>query len=74
MNGLPRHILLVEDDEDDVFIMERAMSKANLDLSMHIAINGKEAVNYLSGAGEYVDRADYLLPDCIFLDLKLPLR
>ncbi len=68
----PRHILLVEDDEDDVFIMERAMSKTNLNQSIHIAINGKEAIDYLSGARKYVDRAAYPLPDCILLDLKLP--
>ena len=65
-------ILLVEDDEDDVFLMQRAMSRANLDLPMHVAINGQDAIDYLSGTGKYNDRASYPLPLCIFLDLKLP--
>jgi CheY-like chemotaxis protein len=66
------NILLVEDDPNDVFLMKRAMSKANLDLPLHIATNGEEAIDYLSGVGTYADRQAYPLPDCVFLDLKMP--
>jgi CheY-like chemotaxis protein len=52
--------------------MKRAMSKANLDLPLHIATNGEEAIDYLSGVGTYADRQAYPLPDCVFLDLKMP--
>src|SRR2546423_3708251 len=65
-------ILLVEDDENDVFLMERAMSKAGLSLPMHVAVNGQDAIDYLSGTDKYSDRDTYPLPICIFLDLKLP--
>jgi CheY-like chemotaxis protein len=65
-------ILLVEDDENDVFLMERAMSKANLGGPIHVAVNGQEAIDYLSGKGKFSDRTIYPLPHCIFLDLKLP--
>jgi len=65
-------ILLVEDDEDDVFLMERALSQTRLEVTMHIATNGQEAIDYLSGNGPYGDRAAHPLPTLIFLDLKLP--
>src|SRR5947208_2644140 len=65
-------ILLVEDDPNDVFLMERAMAKAKIDLPMRVAINGEEAITYLSGQGKYADRAAYPLPACVFLDLKMP--
>jgi len=67
------HILLVEDDPNDVFLMQRAMSKAKLSLPMHVAINGQEAIDYLSGEGKYGDRNIYPIPNHLFLDLKMPL-
>lgn len=72
MNPELRDILLVEDDENDVFIMKRALTKANITVPLHLATNGREAIEYLSGAGKYSDRAAFPLPSCIFLDLKLP--
>ena len=65
-------ILLVEDNEDDVFLMQRAMAKANIRPPLYVATNGQEAVDYLAGSGSFADRAAYPLPHCIFLDLKLP--
>jgi CheY-like chemotaxis protein len=65
-------IFLVEDDENDVFLMERALGKAGVVLPMHIATNGREALDYLGGLGKYSDRGTHPLPHCIFLDLKLP--
>ncbi|MDB6065840.1 MAG: response regulator receiver protein [Pedosphaera sp.] len=67
-----RGILLVEDDDNDVFLMKRAMSKARLDPPMHIAVNGQEALDYLQGKGRYADRDVHPIPQCIFLGLKLP--
>jgi CheY-like chemotaxis protein len=65
-------ILLVEDDENDVFLMERALTKASLSFPMHVANNGREALDYLAGTGKYSDRSAHPLPKCMFLDLKLP--
>lgn len=67
-----RGILLVEDEEHDVFFMRRAMTTAGLPPLIHVATNGQDAVDYMSGAGEYSDRERFPLPMCIFLDLKLP--
>jgi CheY-like chemotaxis protein len=72
MTELRSGILLVEDDPNDVFLMERAMSKAKIDLPIQVATNGEDAINYLSGQGKYADRAAHPLPRCIFLDLKMP--
>jgi CheY-like chemotaxis protein len=49
MTELRSGILLVEDDPNDVFLMERAMSKAKIDLPIQVATNGEDAINYLSG-------------------------
>jgi CheY-like chemotaxis protein len=65
-------ILLAEDDCNDVFLMERAMSKAKLSVRMHNAKNGEEALNYLQGKGQHADRVAYPIPSLILLDIKMP--
>lgn len=65
-------ILLVEDEEDDVYFMDRAMKKTGASLPMTLVRNGQEAMDYLKGAGQYANRARFPMPDLIFLDLKLP--
>jgi len=72
MNDPNLTLLLVEDSEDDVFFMRRALKKAGINLPLQVAVDGQQALNYLSGAGEYSDRAQYPLPGLMFLDLKLP--
>ena len=72
MSGQNQGVLLVEDDENDVFFMELAMSKARLDPPVHVAVNGQEAIDYLAGAGRYANRVAYPMPRWVFLDLKLP--
>jgi CheY-like chemotaxis protein len=65
-------ILLVEDNEDDVFIMERALMKLPLAHKLYIAEHGGVAIDYLGGAHQYSDRISYPIPDLILLDLKMP--
>src|SRR5947207_8665949 len=65
-------ILLVEDNDDDVFLMRRALKAANAAVSMHVATNGQEALDYLGGIGKYNDRDGFPLPSLVLLDLKLP--
>jgi CheY-like chemotaxis protein len=65
-------ILLVEDNEDDVFAMKRALKLAQITNPLQIVTDGQKAVDYLSGAGEFSDREKYPLPFIVFLDLKLP--
>ena len=68
----PPSLLLIEDNPDDVFIMRRALKKTGLDLPVHVACDGNEALDYLRGSGVYQDRRQYPVPSVIFLDLKLP--
>jgi CheY-like chemotaxis protein len=64
--------MLVEDDENDVFLMERALAKANIPPPMQVLTDGRQALDYLGGVGRFADRATHPLPECLFLDLKLP--
>jgi Response regulators consisting of a CheY-like receiver domain and a winged-helix DNA-binding domain len=65
-------ILLVEDDENDVFFFRRALKKAGLEIPIRLVTDGEQALQYFNGDGQYRDRAAHPLPDIIFLDLKLP--
>ena len=65
-------ILLVEDSEDDVFFMKRALKAAGVDNPLRIARDGQEAIDYLAGTGAYADRSEHPMPSLILLDLKLP--
>jgi CheY-like chemotaxis protein len=65
-------ILLVEDSEDDAFLMRYVMEKSGVDNPLQIVTDGQMALDYLSGAGEYRDRKRFPLPFIVFLDLKLP--
>ena len=69
---MTRAILLVEDDENDVLVMTMALEKAGLTCPMRVARDGREAQDYLSGAGKFADRHEYPLPYLILMDLKLP--
>lgn len=65
-------LLLVEDNEDDVFFMQRAFEAAQISNPIQIARDGQEAIDYCSGAGKFADRAKYPLPEMMLLDLKMP--
>lgn len=67
-------ILLVEDDPNDVFLIQRAFRKANLANPIQVIKDGEAAVLYLSGQEPYADRDRYPLPILMLLDLKLPRR
>jgi CheY-like chemotaxis protein len=64
--------LLVEDNEDDVFLMKRALKGARVSNPLYVVEDGQQAEDYLAGAGQYADREAYPLPAIVFLDLKLP--
>jgi CheY-like chemotaxis protein len=72
MTTTNRAILLVEDNEDDVFLMRRALKGAKVVNPLHVVEDGQEAVDYLAGTGKFADRQKHPLPAVVFLDLKLP--
>ena len=67
-------VLVVEDNEDDVFILQRALREAKVNNPVHIVADGDEAINYLSGVGRFSDRTRHPMPFLILLDLKLPFK
>lgn len=66
--------LLVEDDDNDAYLMQRLFTDKSM--PTHIKLvrvqDGLEAKEYVEGSGKYRDREDYPPPDVILLDLKLP--
>jgi CheY-like chemotaxis protein len=63
-------ILIVEDNEADVYLTYTALRDAKITNTISVVTNGEEAVGYLRHEGKYVDAAR---PDIIFLDLSLPM-
>jgi CheY-like chemotaxis protein len=65
-------ILLAEDDENDVFFLERAFKQAQITSPIHRVKDGEEAIEYLRGEDGYADREKHPLPYMMLLDLKMP--
>src|ERR1051326_182721 len=65
-------ILLVEDEENDVLLMQRALNRAAVVNPVHVAHNGREAIDYFEGADRFANRKEFPLPCLVLLDLKLP--
>lgn len=65
-------ILYAEDDENDVFLMERAFEKLAIANPLKTVDDGKKAVDYLAGKGAYANRDEYPLPGLVLLDLSMP--
>ncbi|MBD2714783.1 response regulator [Microvirga sp. STR05] len=62
-------ILLVEDDQMDIMNVQRELRKNNVDVPLHIARNGREALNMLRGeAGQ--PKIEH--PSVVMLDINMP--
>ena len=62
-------ILLVEDSPGDVRLTKEAFRTANPEIRLHVAVDGIEALAFLSQEGVH---AGAPRPDLILLDLNLP--
>jgi two-component system response regulator len=61
-------VLLIEDDGNDVELIRRAIKEFDGVMSLHVAYNGREAVDHLlSVAGESAP------PDLIVCDINMPI-
>jgi CheY-like chemotaxis protein len=65
----PIEVLLVEDSPGDVRLTREALKDAKVRISLHVALDGIEAMAFLERAGKHA-RAPR--PDLILLDLNLP--
>ena len=66
-------ILIVDDDENDIFFVKRAFTEINVHCTFQVMKNGQDTIDYLSGIGEYANRRKYPLPMMILMDLKMPI-
>jgi CheY-like chemotaxis protein len=64
--------LLVEDDPNDVFFVEREFERTSRHLRLLHVGDGESAVRYLEGDGECAERETHPLPNVILLDLNMP--
>lgn len=67
MRGL--EILLVEDNEGDIYLIQEAMEGLSVPVKLAIKKDGQQAMDYLL---ESVERDPKSLPDLILLDINLP--
>ena len=63
---ISKTVLLVEDDELDVISVQRTLKKFYTSYELHVAHNGKEALNMLTRS------EDPIKPDVVLLDLNMP--
>ena len=69
---MSRNILLVEDDDNDIFFFRRAMKLAGWSSPVQVVQDGKQALEYLDGQGQFSCRDEFPLPSLVLLDIKLP--
>jgi DNA-binding response OmpR family regulator len=64
-----RHILVVEDNEADVFLITEAIREANLPVVLDVARNGEQATMFFDRADSGSDEP---CPALMILDINLP--
>lgn len=69
---MPKAILLVEDNDDDVFLITRVFKNVGLVTPLLRATDGRDAIDYLSGKDIYADRVKFPMPSLVLLDIKMP--
>lgn len=65
----PIEILLVEDNEGDVFLTKKAFEKAKITNRIHVATDGEAAMDMLNKEGKH---SALPTPDIVFLDINMP--
>lgn len=68
---IPQPVLYTEDDDNDVFLMERAFEINGVLNGLNNVSDGKLAIAYLSGKGPYPNGAENYLPCLMILDLSM---
>jgi len=65
-------VLHVEDEPADRMIVSAAFKKAAPNVLLKAAIDGEQAIAYLSGQGVFANRELHPMPLLVLLDIKLP--
>ncbi|MHA1612671.1 MAG: response regulator [Promethearchaeota archaeon] len=67
-----KYLLLVEDSEDVIIILKKALKKDNIMNDLVVAWDGSEALEFLFGNGSCEGRDIAQLPEVILIDLNMP--
>jgi CheY-like chemotaxis protein len=65
-------LLVVEDNEDDIYFMRRTLQRVAPKLPVRFVMDGRAALQYLRGTDGFADREKSPYPSLVFLDLKIP--
>lgn len=65
------HLLLVEDNEGDIFWTREALQERKILNRLSVVKNGKEAVDFIFKQGRYQHAEP---PDLVLLDINLPIK
>jgi CheY-like chemotaxis protein len=65
-------ILLIENEEADVFLFRRALAQMNFRGTVRVVSSVSEAREYLLGSGKFRDAEYFPCPDLIVSDMGLP--
>lgn len=68
-NRTPIELLLIDDDQSDIYLARRALKKCRTPVQIQVARHGEEALSLLRHEESYEDARR---PDLIFLDLNMP--
>src|SRR5690242_10456320 len=67
----PRHILIVEDNRADVFLIRESIEQARLQIELHVAGDAEQAIGFLQRADRNPSAP---CPALVILDINLPKR
>ena len=65
-------ILVVDDSDDDKFLIQHTFKKIGVTDPIHLLSDGAEAIDYMMGEGKFANRQKYAYPTFIMTDLKMP--
>jgi len=65
-------IMLVDDDDTTNYLNERLLTGLNAAEKVLTMKDGEEALNYLTKACEPGNSGEFICPDLMFLDIKMP--
>lgn len=68
----PAPILYVEDDENDVMLLKLGFKRAAVTRPVEVAVDGQQALDYLTAQGDFAEREHCPPPVVVVLDLNLP--
>jgi two-component system, response regulator len=66
-----KFVLLVEDNDNDVQLTKIAFRRCQIPNPLVVLADGRDALDYLFGRGQYADRDTSQQPAVILMDLKL---